>query len=53
MLFSATIYAKCGDNQRPGGRVGITFRPTPSLTAAELRQLITDLQGLLTDMEEM
>jgi hypothetical protein len=48
-LFDHTIY------RRPDGSnstVGITFKPTPSLTRAELHDLIADLLLVAHDMAD-
>jgi hypothetical protein len=47
-LFDHTIY------RRPDGKstVGITFKPTPSMTRAELHDLIADLLLVAHDMAD-
>jgi hypothetical protein len=49
-FFDATVYRTTpghGDTT-----VGITFRPTPNMTEADLRQLITDLCKVGIELED-
>ncbi len=45
-LFTSTVYAKVGDRNYIDGCVGIAFKPTPSVTATEIKILIDELEQL-------